>query len=96
MYIMMNTQGSHWPEAVAEIIENLDGSVIIQAINPDLKPFFEALTDKGVDSQGQKILPTDEGFLPAFEDIFCSGPYMYLSPEATPQIQSFATASQVA
>lgn len=94
---MMNTQGSHWPEAVAEIIEKQDGSVIIKPINPDLKPFFEALTDKGVESpRGQKILPTDKGFLPAFEDVFCSGSYMYLNSEATPNIQSFATASQVA
>ncbi len=84
MFVFAPVSGSHIPEAVARL--NQSGtSIIFEDIHPEFRPFFEALTDKGVNHSGKRFCVGDKHFLSAFEDVFCAGSYMFLHPEATLQ-----------
>ena len=96
MFVMMTLPGKQWPEPIAEVTQKGSKEVCIESTHPDMKPFFEALYDKGISWNGTTFFPQDSGFLDAFEQVFCSGSYMYLNDEANIQVQSFASIGQVA
>ena len=72
------------PEAIAQMNTNGSG-VEFMDIHPDYRPFFEALTDKGVNWSGKHFGVQDDNFIKAFENAFCASAYMFLHPEATLQ-----------
>ncbi|MDF1496490.1 MAG: hypothetical protein P1P90_00330 [Patescibacteria group bacterium] len=85
-YLMMSDFDCDWPKAVAHI-EEVDGLIHIEVLNPEKKQFFEALPDKGVEIAGRIVRFSDgKLFLNALEQVFCAGSNVFFSDVREPAI----------